>query len=122
MIRIPFLCLLLIGSPLLAAEPAPSEGQKMLLQSLEQAVGMKGSYDAATKVFKVTVPRDDVKITIDGASLPPFMGLTTWAAIKPGRNEQSMVMGDFVLMQDEINPAMSAALESGLTVTALHNH
>src|SRR3712207_8845166 len=51
-------------------------------QSLEQAVGMKGSYDAATKVFKVTVPRDDVKITIDGASLPPFMGLTSWATIK----------------------------------------
>jgi hypothetical protein len=54
--------------------------------------------------------------------MPPFMGLTSWAAFKPGMKEQAMVMGDVVLFQDEVNPAMSTALENGLAVTALHNH
>jgi hypothetical protein len=50
------------------------------------------------------------------------MGLTSWAAFAPGMKEEAMVMGDLVLFQDEVNPAMSAALDNGLTVTALHNH
>jgi rhodanese-related sulfurtransferase len=54
--------------------------------------------------------------------MPPFMGLTSWAAFKTGMKEEAMVMGDLVLFQDEVNPAMSAALENGLNVTALHNH
>jgi len=54
--------------------------------------------------------------------MPPFMGLTSWAAFKAGMKEEAMVMGDVVLFEDEVNSAMSAALESGLAVTALHNH
>jgi hypothetical protein len=54
--------------------------------------------------------------------MPPFMGLTSWAAFTEGKEKDAMVMGDLVLMQDEANPVMSAALESGLSVTALHNH
>lgn len=52
------------------------------------------------------------------------MGLTSWAAFAPGRKPgvEAMVMGDLVLLEDEVNPAMSAALEHGLEVTALHNH
>src|SRR5260370_1125601 len=54
--------------------------------------------------------------------MPPFMGLTSWAAFMTGMKGEAMVMGDLVLMQDEINPVMSAALDNGLQVTALHNH
>src|SRR5438105_1280086 len=89
---------------------------------IEQITGLKGAYSQKENVFKVSSPRSDIKIRVDGWSMPPFMGLTSWAAFTPARNKQTMVMGDIVLMQDEVNPAMSAALDAGLAVTALHNH
>ncbi|MGH8021623.1 MAG: DUF1259 domain-containing protein, partial [Opitutaceae bacterium] len=55
-------------------------------------------------------------------TMPPFMGLTSWAAFMPGEKTEVMVMGDLVLFEDEVNPVMSVAHDSGLTVTALHNH
>ena len=72
-------------------------------------------------VYKVTLPRNDVKVVVDGWTMPPFMGLGTWAAFTPTQNG-AMVMGDTVLFEDEVNAAMSAALDNGLSVTALHNH
>jgi hypothetical protein len=75
----------------------------------------------AEGVYKVTFPRDDVKVSVAGWQMPPFMGLGTWAAFQ-GTNDKAMMMGDTVLFEDEVNPAMSAALDNGLSVTALHNH
>src|SRR5213080_1118348 len=72
-------------------------------------------------VYKVTFPRDDVKVVVDGWPMPPFMGLGTWAAFK-GESDKAIVMGDTVLFEDEVNPVMSVALDNGLNVTALHNH
>ena len=72
-------------------------------------------------VYKVTFPRNDVKIVVDGWTMPPFMGLGTWAAFTATQNG-AMVMGDTVLFEDEVTAAMSAALDNGLNVTALHNH
>jgi hypothetical protein len=54
--------------------------------------------------------------------MPPFMGLGTWAAFTKGARTEAMVMGDTVLFEDEVDAAMSAALDNGLNVTALHNH
>jgi len=59
---------------------------------------------------------------VDEWRMPPFMGLTSWAAFKTGKKEDAMVMGDLVLFEDEVSDTMSAALGSGLKVTALHNH
>jgi hypothetical protein len=89
---------------------------------LEQLTGLKGTWNAAESVFKVTVARNDVKITVDGWTMPPFMGLASWAAFTEGKTNSAMVMGDTVLFQDEVNPVMSVALDNGLSVTALHNH
>ena len=89
---------------------------------IETATGLKGTLSEAEGVFKVTAPRNDVKIAVDGWQMPPFMGLTSWAAFMPGKKAPAMVMGDLVLFQDEVNPVMSAALAAGLNVTALHNH
>ncbi len=89
---------------------------------IEQLTGLKGAWSAAEGVFKVTAPRDDLPVTVDGWKLPPFMGLTTWAAFIDGKKEEAMVMGDLVLFQDEVNPVMSALFENGVGVTALHNH
>src|SRR5215510_11237044 len=89
--------------------------------AIEQATGLKGQLIAEENVFKVGKPRADVKINVDGWTMPPFMGLGSWAAFTP-EHGGVMVMGDTVLFEDEVNPVMSAALDAGLDVTALHNH
>jgi Domain of Unknown Function (DUF1259) len=90
--------------------------------NIEAATGLKGTLNEAEGVFKVTAPRTDVKVSVDGWQMPPFMGLTSWAGFMPGKQADAMVMGDLVLLQDEVNPVMSAAFDAGLIVTALHNH
>ena len=89
---------------------------------IEQITGLKGAWNAAEAVFKVSAPRTDVAVKVDEWKMPPFMGLTSWAAFVAGKKADTMVMGDFVLFEDEVNPVMSAALDHGLEVTALHNH
>jgi hypothetical protein len=89
--------------------------------AIEEASGLKGQIIAEEKVFKIGKPRTDVKIQVDQWSMPPFMGLGSWAAFTPGHGG-AMMMGDTVLFEDEVNPVMSAAFDAGLEVTALHNH
>src|SRR6476619_4073637 len=86
---------------------------------IEQITGLKGKLNEKERVFKISQPRVDVKISVDGWTMPPFMGLTSWAGFSPGRKEAWMVMGDLVLFQDEVNPVMSALFENGIDVTAL---
>jgi Domain of Unknown Function (DUF1259) len=88
---------------------------------IDQITGLKGKFNEKEGVYKVTFPRDDVKVVVDGWAMPPFMGLGTWAAFTEAKTG-AMVMGDTVLFEDEVNAAMSAALDNGLSVTALHNH
>jgi Domain of Unknown Function (DUF1259) len=89
---------------------------------IDQLTGLKGKMNEKEGVYKVTLPRNDVKIIVDGWTMPPFMGLGTWAAFTKGVHTEAMVMGDTVLFEDEVNAAMSTALDNGLNVTALHNH
>src|SRR6266487_169947 len=89
---------------------------------IDNLTGLKGKLNEKEGVYKVTFPRDDVKVVVDGWKMPPFMGLGTWAAFTKGTHTEAMVMGDTVLFEDEVNPAMSVALDNGLSVTALHNH
>jgi Domain of Unknown Function (DUF1259) len=77
--------------------------------------------DVKNGIAKVSVPRGDLGMVIDGAEMQPFQGLTSWAAFQAA-GDQTMVMGDIVLTEPQVNPAMSAALDNGLQVTALHNH
>src|SRR6266849_2597443 len=88
---------------------------------IDEITGLKGKLNEKEGVYRVSFPRADVKVAVDGWTMPPFMGLGTWAAFK-GENDKAMVMGDTVLLEDEVNPAISAALDNGLSVTALHNH
>lgn len=90
--------------------------------SIDSITGLKGKLNSEEGVYKVSQPRTDIKITVDQWQMPPFMGLTSWAAFQAGMGKNAMVMGDLVLMQDEVNPVMSALLDHGLEVTALHNH
>ncbi len=88
---------------------------------IDQITGLKGKMNEKEGVYKVTLPRNDVKVVVDGWTMPAFMGLGTWAAFTPTK-DGAMVMGDTVLFEDEVNAAMTAALDNGLSVTALHNH
>ena len=109
--------ILLIGLVGSAGAAAPLDSAR-----LEQLTGLTGTWNAPKTVFKVTAPRTDRAITVDGWKMPAFMGLTSWAAFTAGKETDAMVMGDLVLFEDEVNPVMSALLDAGLEVTALHNH
>src|SRR5262245_17556993 len=89
---------------------------------IAQITGLPGVWNESEQVFKVSTPRQDVTVKVDEWKMPPFMGLTSWAAFRAGQKTEAMVMGDLVVFEDEVNPVMSAALENGLEVTALHNH
>src|SRR5881397_1908839 len=103
------------------ASAAHAAGPALDTSSIEAVTGLKGTYNKTENVFKVSKPRDDVKLSVDRWALPPFMGITSWAAFTP-MGDSTMLMGDTVLFEDEVNVAMSAALDAGLAVTALHNH
>jgi hypothetical protein len=90
--------------------------------TIEAITGLKGVSNQTEGTFKVSKPRDDVSVTVEQTHMAPFMGLTSWAAFMPSGKDSAMVMGDMVLFEDEVNPVMSAALNAGLQVTALHNH
>jgi len=88
---------------------------------IEELTGAKGAMNDKEGVFKVSVPRNDLAVTAAGVKLTPALGLTSWAAFKKAGG-QTVVMGDTVLLEDQVNPVLSVALDNGLEVTALHNH
>ena len=98
-----------------AADPALDTAK------IEQLTGAKGDLNTQESVFKVNVPRTDLAVTAAGVKMTPPMGLTSWAAFQQV-GPQTIVMGDIVLLEDQVNPVMSVALTNGLEVTALHNH
>ncbi len=109
-----FVALCIVAAPAMAAKGLDSA-------RIEQITGLKGQWTEKEGVFKVQVPRSDLGVTAAGAKVTPPLGLTAWAAFtKAGAH--TVVMGDIVLTEDQVNPAMDAALQNGLEVTALHNH
>ena len=91
----------------LAASASLLHGAALDTNRIEKVTGLKGTWSAAEGVFKVTAPRNDLPVTVDGWKMPPFMGLTTWAGFVDGKKEEVMVMGDLVLFQDEVNPVIN---------------
>jgi len=119
--RAHYIAVLLAGlyaAPTLAAQPGKAAFDTA---KIEELTGAKGALNEKEGVFKVTVPRSDLSVRVGGVKLTPPMGLTSWAAFKRAGGH-TVVMGDLVLLEDQVNPVMSAALDAGLEVTALHNH
>src|SRR5437763_9595575 len=98
-----------------AAQDVPAEYQQILT-----ALGKQGDYKA--NVLKVNIPRNDVSVTVANVKTPTPFGFGGWLAMTKGTGGMNVMMGDLVLTQDEVNPVMSALLDGGLDVTAVHNH
>ena len=113
---VPLLVAAVMNSPALTyAQDVPAEYQQVL-----STLGKPG--DFKDNVLKVNIPRNDVKVTVAGVATPTPFGFGGWVAMTKGDGGHQVLMGDLVLLQDEVNPVMSALLENGFDVTALHNH
>src|SRR5437899_5319847 len=97
------------------AQDVPAEYQQVLTTLAKQ-----GDYKA--NVLKVNIPRSDVSVTVANVKTPTPFGFGGWVAMTKGDGGMDVMMGDLVLLEDEVNPVMSALLENGIEVTALHNH
>jgi len=96
------------------AQDVPADYQQVLTY-----LGRSGDFKA--DVLKVNVPRNDLSVTVAGVKTPTPFGFGGWLALTKGRG-MDVMMGDLVLTEDQVNPVMSALLDNGLEVTALHNH
>ncbi|MEI9425664.1 DUF1259 domain-containing protein [Mesorhizobium sp. Cs1299R1N1] len=90
-------------------------------KAVAQALGKSGT-EMPGGVYRVGLPRSDLKVTLDGVELKPALALGSWLAFKAMGDHDAMVMGDLVLTVPEIDPVMMKLIESGIEVTALHNH
>src|SRR5215469_11571511 len=104
-----------VATQISTAQVVPSDYQEVL-----KIVGKSGDYKE--NVLKVNIPRSDLHMSIAGYSLPTPFGFGGWFAMTKSDSGGEVLMGDLVLTQDEVNPVMSALLDRGLEVTALHNH
>jgi len=104
-----------VGTSLLHAQEMPPKYQQVL-----KTVGKSGDYKS--NVLKVNIPRNDIHVTIDNLAVPTPFGFGGWFAMTEGDGGDDVMMGDLVLLQEEVNPVMTALLDNGLEVTALHNH
>ncbi len=103
---------LIIGAQ---AQDIPADYQGVL-----KYLDRKGDFSA--QVLKVNIPRNDLQVSIAGVAAPTPFGFGGWVAMTKGEAGNEVMMGDLVLLQEEVNPVMSALLGNALDVTALHNH
>src|SRR3989442_10752313 len=87
---------------------------------VEQALGKAGSMQPGD-VYKVSLPRGDLKVTVGGVELKPALALGSWVAFKKA-GDMTTVMGDLVLTEDEVTPVLTKLQEGGVEISALHNH
>src|SRR6476620_10371864 len=96
-----------------------ANAQEVDWQKIDDALGRKPAVSG--DVHRYGFPRTDLSVTLDGVTIKPALALGGWAAFKPAHGG-AMMMGDLVLLENEINPVMTAAIGNGLEITAVHNH
>ncbi len=118
MLVVSFVTFILGGASQLSAQASSEKSGEW--QPIEQALGRSGQAQP-DGAYKVSFPRSDLKVTVNGVELKPALALGGWVAFSKS-GADSMVMGDLVLAEDEVTPVMSSLEGNGLQVTALHNH
>jgi hypothetical protein len=115
-----------LGIPELKAAPIKGKTPPLTTEeiaAIEAAMGKKGTYKEAEALHTTSLPRNDLKIRVKGEAVPISFGFGGWASIKKTVDGKSaMLMSDTVLLQEEVNPLISAAHANGLEVSAIHNH
>jgi hypothetical protein len=109
--------LVLVSSVLLLVAAAPKRDWK----DVEQALGRAGTL-LPGDVYKVSFPRSDLTVTLDGVTIKPALALGSWTAFKETGGGHVMAMGDLVLLESEVTPVMDALQKGGIEQSALHNH
>src|SRR5689334_25118294 len=107
--------LLAAGSLVQAQQSTPQEWK-----SVEDVLGRKGSMQPGD-VFKFSMPRSDLKVTVSGTPVKAGLALGSWLAFKNAGND-AIVMGDLVLTESEVEPVMMKLQQEGIEETAVHNH
>jgi hypothetical protein len=97
-----------------AGKPTPLD-----IATIERVTGMKGKENKGE--YKITVPQNDLQVTVDNFKIIPAMGLGSWAAFTPSTNG-AMVMGDIIVTETDLKPVQREVIQQGLTITAIHNH
>jgi Domain of Unknown Function (DUF1259) len=105
----------LLGGERAIAQDMPGEYGTVL-----STLGKTGDFKDG--VLKVAIPRSDLRVTVKQRPTPTPFGFGGWLGLTKGDGGQDVMMGDLVLTEDEVSPVMSALLQNGLDVTALHNH
>lgn len=90
-------------------------------QAVAAAIGKPGT-EMPGNVYRIGLPRSDLKVVLDGVTLKPALALGSWLAFAPHGQGQAMVMGDLVLTDSEVSPVMAKLIAGGIEITALHNH
>src|SRR5438105_3403285 len=103
-------------SSLMPIRAAVSEQQR---SSIDKILGTHGSYIAEEGVYRLMFARDDVKVSVNRVRLLPGLGMSAWAAFAAGIHHEGLLTGQFVLLEDEVNPVLTAVMDAGLEVTAL---
>jgi hypothetical protein len=115
--------LLVIVAVLSGSLPSFVSGQASMPAEYQQVLTtLNRQGDYAANVLKINIPRNDLSVTVAGVKTPTPFGFGGWVAMTKGDGGMDVAMGDLVLTQDEVNPVMSALLDNGIDVTALHNH
>ena len=109
---------ILISAALVLAA-VPASAQDIDWGKVDAAFGRKATVSG--DVHRYGFPRSDLSVTLDGVAIKPGFALGSWVALKPAHGG-AMVMGDLVLLEAEINPVMTALINNGLEITAVHNH
>ena len=110
----------LIAAALFAAAPGAAFSADEWQAQVGEALGKTGT-PTPSGIYRVGLPRTDLKVTLDGVELKAGFALGSWLAFEK-MGDQGMVMGDLVLTEAEVNPVMTKLAAGGIEVTALHNH
>jgi hypothetical protein len=103
----------------LFASVAAADVSEQARSSIDRVIGHKGAYIPEEGVYKIILPRAEMTIVPDDQRFSPNLGLNSWAAFTSGVHHEAVLTGQFILLDEEVNPVLDVILDTGLDVTGL---